>query len=75
MVSRLPCPQRTELDAPGPERGSIGICHKSLALLGIAGAQRADAPSEFKTGIPVNYTEAQGGNYTLPDPLKFSVVS
>jgi hypothetical protein len=52
------------------------LCLGSIALLfvlaGIAGAQVADAPSEVKASIPVNYTEAQVGNYTLPDPLKFS---
>ena len=37
-----------------------------------AGAQVADAPDEVKAGIPVNYTEAKVGNYTLPDPLKLA---
>jgi hypothetical protein len=35
-------------------------------------AQVADAPDEIKAGIPVNYTEAKVGSYTLPDPLKFA---
>ena len=52
------------------------FCSGSLAFLlglsGIAGAQVADAPSEVKAGIPVNYTEAQVGSYALPDPLKFA---
>jgi hypothetical protein len=43
-----------------------------LGLVCIAGAQVADAPSEVKAGIPVNYTEAQVGGYVLPDPLKFA---
>jgi hypothetical protein len=32
-------------------------------------AQVADAPDEIKSGVPVNYTEAKAGTYTLPDPL------
>jgi hypothetical protein len=46
-----------------------------LLLLGFAGAvdaQVADAPSEIKAGIPVNYTEANVGDYVLPDPMKFA---
>jgi hypothetical protein len=35
-------------------------------------AQVADAPDEVKSGIPVNYTEAKVGAYTLPDPLKLA---
>jgi hypothetical protein len=35
-------------------------------------AQVADAPDEMKEGIPVNYTEAKVGSFTLPDPLKLS---
>jgi hypothetical protein len=38
----------------------------------VAGAQVADAPDETKAGIPVNYTEAKVGTYTLPDPLKLA---
>jgi hypothetical protein len=37
-----------------------------------AAAQVADAPDEVKSGIPVNYTEAKVGTYTLPDPLKLA---
>jgi hypothetical protein len=32
-------------------------------------AQIADAPAGMVAGIPVNYTEALAGDYTLPDPL------
>jgi hypothetical protein len=35
-------------------------------------AQVADAPDEMNKGIPVNYTEAKVGSYTLPDPLKLA---
>jgi hypothetical protein len=31
-----------------------------------------DSPDEVKAGIPVNYTEANVGAYTLPDALKLS---
>ena len=36
---------------------------------GTVGAQIADAPDEAVANIPVNYTEAKVGAYTLPDPL------
>ena len=35
-----------------------------------ASGQIADAPDGKVAGIPVNYTEARVGTYTLPDPLK-----
>lgn len=35
-----------------------------------AGRQVADAPDAVVAGIPVNYTEARVGTYTLPDPLR-----
>jgi hypothetical protein len=34
--------------------------------------QVADRPDGNTAGIPVNYTEAKVGNYTLPNPLKMS---
>ncbi|MAT70975.1 MAG: acetylxylan esterase [Planctomycetaceae bacterium] len=34
-------------------------------------AELADYPSEVKADIPVNYTEAEVGDYELPDPLSF----
>src|SRR3954467_15372202 len=34
--------------------------------------QVADAPDAAVKNIPVNYTEANVGTYTLPDPLKLS---
>lgn len=33
-------------------------------------AQIPDAPPDEVAGIPVNYTDANAGTYTLPDPLK-----
>lgn len=38
----------------------------------IARAQIADSPDDTVAGIPVNYTEAKAGAYTLPDPLKLN---
>ena len=35
-------------------------------------AQIADSADEAVAGIPVNYTEAKSGEYTLPDPLLLS---
>ena len=35
-----------------------------------AGGQVADAPDAAVAGIPVNYTEARVGGYTLPSPLR-----
>jgi hypothetical protein len=35
-----------------------------------AESQIADAPDDSVAGIPVNYTEAKTGSYTLPDPLR-----
>ena len=40
-----------------------------LALAGLAYGQVADAPDDQNKGIPVNYTEAKVGSYTLPDAL------
>ncbi len=39
---------------------------------GRAQGQIDDAPDANIKGIPVNYTEARVGNYTLPDPLKLA---
>ena len=33
-------------------------------------SQIADSPAAVVADIPVNYTEANSGTYTLPDPLK-----
>ncbi len=43
-----------------------------LSAIGLAFGQIADAPDAEVAGIPVNYTEAKAGNYTLPDPLRLS---
>ena len=40
-----------------------------VAFACLAQAQVADAPDGDNKGIPVNYTEAKVGTYTLPDPL------
>ena len=51
---------------------SIG-CALVLLCLGIAAqAQIADSPDANVAKIPVNYTEAKVGQYTLPDPLKLA---
>ncbi len=50
-------------------------CGKEIIIAAVlllacpAFGQVADAPDEVKAGIPVNYTEARVGTYTLPDPL------
>lgn len=37
-----------------------------------AQAQIQDWPNDEREGIPINYTEANVGEYTLPDPLKLN---
>jgi hypothetical protein len=45
----------------------------SIALLtGAAYSQIADSAGAVVADIPVNYTEADSGTYTLPDPLKLN---
>ena len=46
-------------------------CWIATVILGCcsASAQIADYPADEVAGIPVNYTEALVGDYTLPDPL------
>lgn len=41
----------------------------NVLLCGTAGAQIIDTPDDEVAGIPVNYTEARVGHYTVPDPL------
>jgi hypothetical protein len=41
----------------------------ALGICATVAAQIADSPDEAVAGIPVNYTEAEVGQYTLPDPL------
>ena len=51
------------------------VCISGIVGLLFAGAviaQVADAPDDSNKGIPVNYTEAKAGSYTLPDPLKLT---
>jgi len=45
-------------------------CLLMLLFVCAAGAQIADSPDESVAGIPVNYTEAKVGAYTLPHVLK-----
>jgi len=47
-------------------------CLLMLLFVCAAGAQIADSPDESVAGIPVNYTEAKVGAYTLPDVLKLA---
>ena len=44
------------------------IC--AIASASVASAQIIDSPDGVVAGIPVNYTEAKTGAYTLPDPLR-----
>ena len=43
-----------------------------LMLASVALAQLPDYPDDKVAGIPVNYTEAKVGTYTLPDALKLA---
>lgn len=47
----------------------LGVCLSLLIFNARAYAQVADAPDGAVASIPVNYTEAKVGDYTLPDPL------
>lgn len=49
--------------------GSLALC-AATAL--VARAQIADSKPASIANIPVNYTEAKTGSYTLPDPLKLA---
>lgn len=44
----------------------------SATLTCAAYSQIADSADDVVAGIPVNYTEAKSGAYTLPDPLKLN---
>ena len=46
-----------------------GLVALAAGLWGSVAAQIADSPDEAVAGIPVNYTEAKVGLYSLPDPL------
>jgi hypothetical protein len=50
-------------------RMALGAATLMAALGGQALAQLPDYPDESVADIPVNYTEAKAGEYTLPDPL------
>ena len=45
------------------------VAASATLLCATLAAQIADSPDEAVAGIPVNYTEAKVGQYTLPDPL------
>lgn len=44
----------------------------ALVTAAVTHAQIADTEPGMVANIPVNYTEAKTGSYTLPDPLKFA---
>ena len=48
------------------------IASAACLLACAAHGQVADGPDGNIAGIPVNYTEAKVGNFTLPDPLKLA---
>src|SRR5688572_29548223 len=48
---------------------ATGLVAWAAGLWGSVAAQIADSPDEAVAGIPVNYTEAKVGLYSLPDPL------
>ncbi|MFN0106556.1 MAG: alpha/beta hydrolase family protein [Bryobacteraceae bacterium] len=47
------------------------LLHAALAVATLA-AQIPDAPPDKVADIPVNYTDANSGSYTIPDPLKLA---
>jgi hypothetical protein len=49
---------------------SFGLPTFVVLLICAAYSQIADSPATVVVDIPVNYTEADSGAYTLPDPLK-----
>jgi hypothetical protein len=51
------------------------IASAACWLAGAVQGQVADGPDANIAGIPINYTEAKVGNYTLPDPLKLAAAS
>ncbi len=51
---------------------TMSWCLTTLFVCTIAHAQIADTPDDSVAGIPVNYTEAKAGDYTLPDVLKLA---
>src|SRR5262245_11777960 len=51
---------------------AVGFVTLVASVCGIVAGQIAGAPDEAVAGIPVNYTEAKVGGYTLPDPLTLS---
>lgn len=51
---------------PLPESGLLG----PVTLVSKPVLRVADAPDAKVADVPVNYTEAKVGHYTLPDPLK-----
>ena len=51
---------------------SFTLLASLAALPCVAYSQIADSAADVVAGIPVNYTEANSGTYTLPDPLKLN---
>ena len=54
------------------ERCSLWLLTSVALLTCAAYSQIADSPAAVVADIPVNYTEANSGAYTLPDPLKLN---
>jgi hypothetical protein len=50
-------------------RSAVGALTATLAWSAGASGQLPDYPDDSVADIPVNYTEAKAGQYTLPDPL------
>jgi len=57
---------------PSKTRCSPRLLISAALLSSAAYGQIADSAADVVAGIPVNYTEAKAGTYTLPDPLKLN---
>ena len=57
---------------PSRTTGLLGIVACVAMLACAAYSQIADSAPDVVAGIPVNYTEANAGRYTLPDVLKLN---
>src|SRR5688572_21015380 len=56
----------------GRTRSSWLLVPVTLLASAAASGQIADSAPDVVANIPVNYTEAKSGTYTLPDPLKLN---
>ena len=57
---------------PSRKTRSLWLLTSPVVLTCAAYGQIADSAPAVVAGIPVNYTEAKAGAYTLPDPLKLN---